>query len=326
MARSLVKLCLAIMGIYSSFLSWSLLQEPLNTRIWPNSGQTFQLPCFVALSQAIVATLCGYLYRRWRKLDYPLRQFLKDHPSEVVGISLSQAISTPIATYSLSYVDYLTYMLAKSCKLLPVLMVHLVIYRTPIPWTKKCVALLVTLGVTIFTVAAHKSSTSDKGGTKGDSSLLGFGLLAASLFLDGLTNAKQDKLFQKASNKITGAHLMFSLNLLLVFWNVFYLVVIDRNQVQKGLAIFKLDPVVSHYLLAYSVCGAAGQCFIFFTLEQYGSLVLVMVTVTRKMVSMLLSIVVYGHKVSPGQWLGIGIVFAGIAWESITKKSKPKGD
>ena len=35
---------------------------------------------------------------------------------------------------------------------------------------------------------------------------------------------------------------------------------------------------------------------------------------------MLLSVIVYNHKLTKGQWLGAGIVFAGISVEAIVKR------
>lgn len=326
MVRSLLKHVFAVGGIYASFLSWGLLQEPLNTKVWPNSKTTFQLPCVIALVQATIAMGCGLLYLGWKKPQYSLSAFWKDHARDMMVISLSQGVSAPLATYSLSYVDYLTYMLAKSCKLLPVLMVHLIVYRTPIPRVKKFVALLITFGIAIFTIDGHDAGKNSTPSSTEGSSWIGFVLLGSSLFLDGLTNAKQDKLFQKSTHKITGAHLMFALNSFLIFWNVVYMLFLDREQLHKAFRMLHADPEIGHYLLAYAACGAIGQCFIFFTLEQYGSLVLVMVTVTRKMFSMILSIIIYGHSVSNMQWIGILIVFAGIALEAIGKKSKSRSD
>lgn len=73
-------------------------------------------------------------------------------------------------------------------------------------------------------------------------------------------------------------------------------------------------------LAAYAVLGGLGQIFIFETISHFGSLTLVMVTVTRKLFTMLLSVFVFGHKLSPGQWLGVAIVFAGIGVEAGWKR------
>lgn len=44
------------------------------------------------------------------------------------------------------------------------------------------------------------------------------------------------------------------------------------------------------------------------------------VTLTRKMFTMLLSVMVYNHTLTPGQWLGTSVVFAGISVEAWVKR------
>ncbi|QLQ81370.1 hypothetical protein HG537_0F01310 [Torulaspora globosa] len=323
--KSGIKFLFGASGIYASFVTWALVQEPLTTRVWPNSGERFRAPGVTALVQAVVAMLVGMGYMRWKRSGYGAVGLLKDYGKELAFISLMQSVSAPLAAFSLQYVDYLTYMLAKSCKMLPVLLVHLVIYRTPIQRGKKLVALVVTLGVTVFTLGGSQSKKLSR---TGSSSVTGFGLLILSLFLDGMTNATQDEMLrnnrehQKVARDttITGAHLMFALNLFMVLYNSFYLLVLDNAQLTQARILLAADPDISRYLITYAICGAVGQCFIFYTLEEYGSLVLVMITVTRKMISMLLSIAVFGKRVGVLQWLGIITVFGGISWEALSKR------
>lgn len=52
------------------------------------------------------------------------------------------------------------------------------------------------------------------------------------------------------------------------------------------------------------------------TLSTFGSLLLVTVTVTRKMLTMILSVVWFGHSLGMMQWLGVGLVFGGIGIEA----------
>lgn len=339
--KSVYVLPLCVIGIYASFLTWALVQEPLTTKVWPHSHQKFQYPNVIAVCQAMVAMIVGFLYLKWKQSKYDPIDLIKDHAKQLALISFTQSTSTPLATYSLQYVDYLTYMLAKSCKMIPVLLVHLLIYRTPISKEKKIVAVLVSLGVTIFTMGGSQPGKKSIKHNVSDSGTLpawvGFGLLGVSLFLDGLTNATQDTMLKKArtndtateknlktkkSDKIiTGAHLMFALNMFIILWNLPYLGIFHKNQALDALNVIEMDPEVLVYLFTYSLCGAIGQCFIFFTLEQYGSLVLIMITVTRKMISMLLSIIVFGKNVNLTQWVGIFIVFGGIIWEAMNKKA-----
>lgn len=73
-------------------------------------------------------------------------------------------------------------------------------------------------------------------------------------------------------------------------------------------------------ILAYALLGGLGQLFIFETIQHFGSLTLVMVTVTRKLFTMLLSVVVFNHTLSAGQWTGVAVVFGGIGVEAGMKR------
>lgn len=52
-------------------------------------------------------------------------------------------------------------------------------------------------------------------------------------------------------------------------------------------------------------------------------MLLVTVTVTRKMFTMILSVVAFGHRLTEMQWLGVGLVFGGIGVEAgIARREK----
>lgn len=79
-------------------------------------------------------------------------------------------------------------------------------------------------------------------------------------------------------------------------------------------------PTAVPALGAYAALGGLGQIFIFETIAHFGSLTLVMITVTRKLFTMLLSVFVFGHKLTLGQWAGVAVVFAGIGVEAGFKR------
>lgn len=59
------------------------------------------------------------------------------------------------------------------------------------------------------------------------------------------------------------------------------------------------------------------------TLSIFGSLLLVTVTVTRKMLTMIISVLWFGHNLTGIQWLGVGLVFGGIGIEAeLNKREK----
>lgn len=53
-----------------------------------------------------------------------------------------------------------------------------------------------------------------------------------------------------------------------------------------------------------------------YTLSIFGSLFLVTVTVTRKMLTMIISVLWFGHSLSSMQWVGVACVFGGIGIEA----------
>lgn len=58
------------------------------------------------------------------------------------------------------------------------------------------------------------------------------------------------------------------------------------------------------------------------TLSTFSSVLLVTVTVTRKMFTMILSVVAFGHSLSQMQWLGVGLVFGGVGVEAQIARSE----
>ena len=98
------------------------------------------------------------------------------------------------------------------------------------------------------------------------------------------------------------------------------------NELLQGLQFITTHPGVLQDILIFSFTGSLGQLFIFYTLQRFGSLSLVTVTVTRKMFSILLSVFWFGHSLNWSQWLvlvilslyhrlAVGVVFAGIGLE-----------
>jgi drug/metabolite transporter (DMT)-like permease len=53
-----------------------------------------------------------------------------------------------------------------------------------------------------------------------------------------------------------------------------------------------------------------------YTLSTFSSVLLVTVTVTRKMFTMILSVLAFGHRLTQMQWLGVALVFGGIGVEA----------
>jgi UDP-galactose transporter B1 len=84
------------------------------------------------------------------------------------------------------------------------------------------------------------------------------------------------------------------------------------SQIDQAVAFAVKYPAVVSDIALFSFSGAIGQVFIFYIITEYGSLTSVLITVTRKFFSILLSVVIFGHKVQSWQWVGCTMVFVGL--------------
>lgn len=248
-------------------------------------------------------------------------------------------LAAPFGFAALSYISYPAMVLGKSCKLVPVMLMNVVLYRRRFAPHKYLVVAMVTLGITIFMGFggdSGKHGKHNKGGGATDAaatpyaSLIGIAYLLINLLLDGTINSTQDEIF--ARYKVSGQQMMLWINLLCTFIS-FTLMALPlpsipvllpsgngQSELVAALAFVRTHPGVVAPLVEFSVTGALGQLFIFETLQHFGSLTLVTITLTRKMFTMLLSVVVYNHQLTFGQWLGAAVVFAGISVEAVVKR------
>ncbi|KAH3684158.1 hypothetical protein WICPIJ_004888 [Wickerhamomyces pijperi] len=322
MKSQITSLLICVTGIYISFLTWGILQEQITKQTFADS-QHFHYPLFMNLVQSLLCTIVGYIYLliTGSPTDESTSLFNWTLFKSLLIVAITQSLSSPLGLTSVEYVDYLLYTLAKSCKLIPVMMVSILWYGTKFPLYKYAVAGTVTLGVVAFTLCGKKKQSMNSTGTSWNT-LIGLLLLGSSLFLDGLTNATQDQLFKK-HKKLSGVHLMIYLNFVSLGLTFVYSTIFT-SQLTGSMAFIHSHPIILKEIILYGLCGAVGQLFIFYTLAKFGSIVLITVTVTRKMISMLLSVFLFGHNLTLGQWCGLGLVFGGIGFEAWYKLNSGK--
>jgi UDP-galactose transporter B1 len=261
-------------------------------------------------------------------------------------VAVTSSLASPFGYASLKHIDYVTFTLAKSCKLLPVMALHITLFQKRYPLYKYAVIICVTLGVAMFTL--YNPSTAKKAAKKSVSAdaskTLGLFLLGINLLFDGLTNTVQDQIFTKFKG-FTGPQMMCAMNITATALTTSYLLVspylagtpfgsyiglspTGNGELSDALAFVTTYPSVGWDVLGFAACGAVGQIFIYTTLAHFSSLLLVTVTVTRKMLTMLTSVFLFGHTVTGMQWVGVGLVFGGIGAEAgygqIEKRRKAK--
>lgn len=202
--------------------------------------------------------------------------------------------AAPFGFAALSYISYPAMVLGKSCKLVPVMIMNVLLYRRRFAPHKYLVVLMVTTGITIFMgMGNEKSSSKSKTKSSGEgaqtpyANLVGISYLLINLALDGATNSTQDEIF--ARHKVTGQQMMLWINLfctlltsVLSVLPLPYIPVIHpstdgRSELMGALDFVRMHPSIIAPLAQFALTGALGQLFIFETLQHFGSLTLVYV-------------------------------------------------
>ncbi|KAI9251725.1 UAA transporter [Sporodiniella umbellata] len=321
----MLRFTFCVIGIYACFLTWGVVQERVSTTPYGDTQPPRKFKYFIVLNlvQSIIAAVVAFIYLKLSGKNTNIKQTPKSLYAKYVQVAFFNCIGSPFGYAALKHIDYPTMILGKSCKLVPVLFMNVLVYRRKFDWHKYVCVALVTLGVSMF-MLYHEVEGTKKAAAQ--SSLWGLFLLCTNLMIDGFTNATQDQVFTKYRDLVSGQHMMFYMNLFASLLSGSYLILHPFNdELQQAFLFFHQHPAVIRDVFLFGLCGALGQCFIFYTLQRYGSLRLVTVTVTRKLFTMLLSLFWFNHTLTLGQWAGVVLVFAAIGTEAyIGKQQKSK--
>ncbi|KAJ1944816.1 UDP-galactose transporter [Linderina macrospora] len=306
-------------GIYACFLTWSAMQERVTTQAYGADAQKFQFTIALNLIQAMTASLVGFVYvrvvQRKAMLAMSRRRWFR-----FFQIAFMASVASPFGYMALRYINYPTMTLAKTCKLVPVMLMNVVLYKRKYAIYKYVVVAMITLGVSAFML--FKSSS--KGGAKAaENSLHGLFLVFINLAIDGLVNSTQEQILAD-DREVTGQHMMCLMNLCSSILMALWLMNPFNPELGNAVAFLRQHPRATIDIGMSVMCGALGQCFIFYTLAKFGSLTLVTINVTRKFLTILFSVFYYSHPLNGRQWVAAGIVFAGIALDAYKKQTGKK--
>ena len=312
-SSSWYRLVFCVGGIYFFFLTWGVLQERITTLSYAD-GQKFTAFTLLNCIQSATAALVSLVFISVvEKRSIWHGGVGRELVWELARVSLSGCMASPFGYAALKHLSYPTMVLGKSCKLVPVMLMNVLVGGKRFSLVKYVTVLLITMGVCTFMLFE------DAGVKKGSKSTSWWGLLLllVNLGLDGATNSWQDKLFVKW--RISSQQLMFFMNAFSCTYMLLYLMVLGRAQLLSGVSFLSAHPRALWDVLAFCGAGALGQVFIFLTIESFGSLTLVTVTVTRKLMTILLSLLWFNHKMNLWQWSGVLLVFFALGLESMSK-------
>lgn len=268
-------------------ISWAWLQEGVTTTPYSKSdGSTemWKFPVFLLTVQSVLSSITGSLYLWWSTpRGQPVPPIIPTNrmlPSLLL-VAFTQALAAPFGMASLAHVNYITFTLAKSCKLLPVMFLHVTLFRRRYPLQKYLIVAAVTAGVAVFTL--HSGSKKHKGGAAPSHSgqtAWGMLLLSINLLFDGLTNSTQDYIVSEfrpyrgpqmmcannmMSSVLSGAYLLLSPYLVqtaLGEWFGMADTTGGGGELYAALGFLARHPGAWWHVLGFGICGAVGQVFI----------------------------------------------------------------
>jgi len=235
-------------------------------------------------------------------------------------IGLSNTVASPLGMSASKFVSFPTILVTKTCKMLPVMIMGSVLHKHKHSFEKVLSVLLITCGVVTFTLASEEDKK--KGGVSGDS-FLGLALVFANLFFDALTNSTQDE--QVKEYHYSPLQMMLWVNGVGFVWSLVFLFaseVVGANpfvppQLFSAIELCNQSPTLTYNIIAYALCGASGQLFLFYILGNFGSLTVAGTTVTRKVLNVVLSIWLNGHYLSQVQWMSLVPVSVGVVLDVV---------
>ncbi|KAG4300859.1 hypothetical protein PCANB_002884 [Pneumocystis canis] len=296
-------------------------KKRITTTSYGKQEEIFNSTIILSITQSFIATIISsiFMYFSTKQSKKKLPSLSKSLLSKLLLIALSSSLASPIGYASLKHINYPTLILGKSCKLLPVMAIHTIFYKTRFTYHKYLIVTIVTFGIIIFTLCDSRLSSKTKKKQLSNNAW-GLFLLSINLLLDGYTNSTQDQIF-KIFPHVSGPWMMMSMNIVSTIGMALYLFGFT-NELITTLEFIKKYPSIISDIIIYGCLGAIGQLFIFHTLEKFGSLILITITLTRKMLTLLISLAWFNHKLTIGQWIGVGLVFYGASLEAYIKHSQ----
>lgn len=307
---SWVRFVTPILGLYISYTLSNIVQEELFSFSPPPvemydttvMGDHFESASLLTMTKSTICVLITSVIHWARGGTTSERSGINPLKSSITIPALIKCVSSISTMYSLNFISYPQAMMGKCVKIIPI-MVFEMMYDRRLPSTRRMLsATVVTMGIVLFS-----SNPLQIEGENIDGGGVGWALISLSLILEGILAVSQKRMI--TSNPGVSNTMMVS--------NLWQMAVsgsmVIFNWGEKGgiLFVFENTYVIS-LLVVCALIETMGQFFLFSLLLVNGPVVTAIVTTTRKFFTILVSVCIFGHRLSVTQWLGGMVVFFGL--------------
>ena len=296
------------LGLLVAYLLWGIFQEKIMSTEY-TTGR-FESSNFLVFSNRMFALMVAIPMMVRRNEGLGKAPFYK-----YALTSLSNTLSSWCQLEALKYVSFPVQVLAKSSKMVPVMIMGRILSGKRYPWYEYGVAVVVGAGVTTFLLSQE--------GGKDDDNVTQFSgvlLMLGYLMSDSFTSQWQDVLFKEY--ELSSYQMMFGIN---AFSSIFTLAsLLSTGELFSSMTFLAQNPDCIWHICAFSTAGAVGQTFIFLTIKEFGPLVFTIVSTVRQLLAIILSVIIFGHTVAAQGMLGAVMVFVAILYRVWRKDVEAK--
>ena len=244
-----LRLSICAAGIQVSYLLWGLMQERIMTKPY-ESGERFNSSKFLVFANRFLALFAAWAVMqltgesvKTSALGTPLYKFSFS--------SVSNIMSSVCQYEALKFVSFPTQVLAKSCKMVPVMLMGYVVSRRVHTAFEYLVAIGVTAGAAMFKL--YETNDAPVKNTE----LWGIILIVAYMACDSFTSNWQASVFKEY--KVSSTAMMMYANLFSSAFTALGLVV--TLEILSVYEFLVANPTAILHIFTMAICSAVGQLF-----------------------------------------------------------------
>lgn len=299
--KKTIHLIVCILGLQVSYLTWGVLQEKTITQEYVDSeGHTekFTDSEFLVFMNRVLAFIFSGIYLLLKEQNVHQTPLYK-----YSFCSVSNILSSWCQYEALKFVSFPTQVLAKSAKVILVMIMGKLMSNTKYKNYEYFTAVLISFGMTIFLMGSTDDNLENQATTAS-----GITLLIAYLLFDSFTANWQNSVFKE--HHPSSIQMMCGVNFMSSLLTVTSL--IEQGGVYYSLNFASRFPLFIIDCTLTALASAIGQLFIFATVAKFGPVIFTIIMTFRQALSILLSCLLYGHSLSASAIVGVIIVFFAI--------------
>ncbi|CAF0707495.1 unnamed protein product [Brachionus calyciflorus] len=220
-----------------------------------------------------------------------------------------------LSNTAVAYLNFPTFNMFKSCKLIPVMIGSILILGKKYNWIDKLAVLSMCIGLIFFTLADSKLHPNFE--------FYGVMLVSCALVADAIIGNVQEKAM-KQNNSSNTEMVLYSYSIgffYILAWELFV-----SFRLFEAIKFSNENPVKTYlYILVYSVVGYFGVNVVLTLVKQFGALIAVTVTTCRKAITIVLSFILFSKPFTFQYfWSGLIVLFG--IYLNLYSKNKSKWD